>query len=66
MFILLFYVLSSYGVGPAVLVAAILDVGAALLVGSLSFKSGIELVIITLFVYAGMRIAPLISNSLIS
>ena len=65
MFILLFYVLSNYGLSAAVLFAAILDVGAALLVGSLSLKSGIELAIITLFVYAGMRIAPIISSFLV-
>jgi hypothetical protein len=63
-FALLFYALQSYGVGAAVLLAAALDVGAALLVGNLDLRAGIELAIITIFVYAGMRIAPLIAKLL--
>jgi hypothetical protein len=64
-FAVLFYVLQSYGVGAAVLLAAALDVGAALLVGNLNLRAGIELAIITVFVYVGMRVAPLIAKLLV-
>ena len=63
-FAMLFYVLQGYGVGAAVLLAAALDVEAALLVGNLNLRAGIELAIITVFVYAGMRVAPLIAKLL--
>jgi len=63
-FALIFYVLQNYGVGAAVLLAAALDVGAALLVGNLNLRAGIELGIITIFVYVGMRVAPLLAKIL--
>ena len=63
-FMLLFYALQNYGVEAAVLTAAALDVGAALLVGKLNLRAGLELAIITLFVYVGMRVAPLIAKTL--
>jgi hypothetical protein len=66
LFIVLFYTLQHYGVGVTVLLAAVLDVGAALLLGSLDLKVGIELVVITIFVYVGIRVAPLIANYLTS
>ena len=65
MFLVLYYVLKNFGVEATVLLAAIFDVGAALLVGKLDTKAGVELLIITLFVYAGIKIAPLITNRLI-
>jgi hypothetical protein len=43
-----------------------LDVEAALLVGKLDIKTGIELMVITVFVYVGIRVAPLIANLLTS
>ena len=63
-FILLLYALQIYGVEAAVLLAAALDVGAALLVGNLNLRAGIELAIITVFVYVGMRVAPLMAKVL--
>jgi len=44
----------------------VLDVGAALPVGKLDSKAGIELIVITVFVYVGMRVAPLIANLIAS
>ena len=64
MFLVLYYVLKNFGVEATVLLAATFDVGAALLVGKLNLKAGVELLIITLFVYAGIKIAPLITNRL--
>ena len=51
--------------GAAVFTAAVLDVGAALLVGGLSLRAGIELGIITVFVYVGMRVAPYAAKLLV-
>lgn len=65
MFMLLYYILQHYGVGAAVLAAAALDVGAALLIGKLDLRSGLELAIITIFVYVGMRVAPLVAKLLV-
>ena len=45
--------------------AATLDVGAALLLGNLNLKLGIELIVITIFVYVGIRVAPLIADYLL-
>lgn len=66
LFIMLFYILQHFGVEAPVLSVAALDVGAALLVGKLDLKAGIELMVITVFVYVGMRVAPLIANILTS
>jgi hypothetical protein len=66
LFIVPFYVLQHFGVEATVLSAAALDVGAALLVGKLYFKTEIELMVIMVFVYVGMRVAPLIANILTS
>lgn len=66
LFIGLFYTLQRFGVGATVLLAAALDVGAALLVGNLNLKAGIELTVITIFVYVVIRVAPLIANLLTS
>jgi hypothetical protein len=66
LFIMLFCILQHFGVETTVLSAAALDVGAALLVGKLDVKAGIELMVITVFVYVGMRVAPLIANLITS
>lgn len=65
LFIMLFYTLQHFGVGATVLLAAALDVGAALLFGNLNLKLGIELIVITIFVYIGIRVAPLIADYLL-
>lgn len=59
---MLFYSLQHFRVETTVLSAAALDVGAALLIGKLDLKAGIELIIITISVYIGRRVAPLIAN----
>lgn len=66
LFIMLFYILQHFGVEATVLSAAALDVGATRLVGKLDLKAGIELMVITVFVYVGMRVAPLTANILTS
>lgn len=66
LFIMLFYTLKHFGAGATVLLTAALDVGAALLVGKLDLKAVIELTVITIFVYVGIRVAPLIAKLLTS
>ena len=62
LFLILLYTFQRLGVAATVLLAAIFDLGAALLLGSIDIKSGIELIIITVFVYAGIRLAPMITE----
>jgi len=62
LFLILLYTFQLLGVAATVLLAAIFDLGAALLLGSIDVKSGIELTIITVFVYAGIRLAPMITE----
>jgi len=64
LFVALLYALQHWGVGVAVLLAAALDIGAMLLIGQVNLKAGIELGVITIFVYAGIKIAPLIAELL--
>ncbi len=62
LFILLSNILLKFGMEWAVLFAAAGDIAAAALLGLVDLKSGIELGIITVFVYIGIRVAPLISG----
>jgi hypothetical protein len=57
LFIMLFYTLLCFGVESMILLVAMLGVGAAFLFGKLSLKAGIGPVVITIFVYVGMRVA---------
>lgn len=66
LFIMLFCILQHFGVEATVLSAAALDVGATLLIGKLDVKAGIELMVITVFVYVVIRVAPLIANLITS
>jgi len=65
MFLVMYYTLIRFGVEVTVILAAAFDVAAALLVGKLNLKAGIELLIITAFVYAGIKLAPIISSSIL-
>lgn len=65
LFAVLLYALGHWGMGTAALLAAVLDVGAMLLIGEISVKAGIELALTTVFVYAGIRIAPPIAKLLV-
>lgn len=65
-FVVLFYVLRHLGVEGTVLSAAALDVGADLFIGKLNLKAGIELMVISVFMFVGVRVAPLVANLLTS
>jgi len=65
LFLVLLYVLNTWGVGAAVILAAVFDLGAAALLGELDLKAGLELLVITAFVYAGIRLAPRIVGMLL-
>lgn len=49
-----------------VLLTTVLDVRAALVLGNLNIKAGIELMIITIFLDIGIRVAPIIANHITS
>ncbi len=66
LFIILFYTLKFWGLTAAIVLAAVFDFGAAILLGALNVKAGLELAIITAFVYVGIRLAPWIANAIIS
>ena len=63
---MLFYISQHFGGEATVLSTTALDVGAALLIGKLDLKAGVELIIITIFVYVGIRVARLIASLLTS
>jgi len=58
LFALMVMVYLRLGVEAAIILAASADVAAAVLLGALSAKAGLELAVITLFVYAGIKAAP--------
>jgi hypothetical protein len=62
LFVILSGILVRFGMGWAIIFAAVGDFAAAVLLGLIDLKSGIELAIITVFVYIGIRVAPLISR----
>lgn len=62
LFIVLSSILLRFGMAWAVLFAAVGDVAAAALFGLIDPKAGVELAIITVFVYVGIRVAPLLSG----
>jgi hypothetical protein len=61
-FVILSGILVRFGMGWAIIFAAVGDFAAAALLGFIDLKSGIELAIITVFVYIGIRVAPLMSG----
>jgi len=64
-FFLLLGILERFGMFWAVLFAAIADFAAAALLGVVELKVGVELAVITIFVYAGIKIAPLVTKLLL-
>ena len=62
LFVILSGILVRFGMGWAIIFAAGGDFAAALLLGLIDPKSGVELATITVFVYVGIRVAPLISR----
>jgi len=60
LFVILSRILIRFGVGWAIIFAAVGDFAAAALL--IDPKTGVELAIITVFVYIGIRLAPVISN----
>ena len=62
LFALMLQSLLRIGVEFAIFVAATADFAAAALLGVIDLKSGVELLIITAFVYAGIKLAPIITG----
>ena len=65
LFIMLVHVILRLGIEWAIFIAAAADVAAAALLGTLDLKAGVELLVITAFVYAGIKLAPVISGLLL-
>ncbi len=65
LFIMLVHVILRLGVEWAIFIAAVADIAAAALLGTLDLRTGVELVVITAFVYAGIKLAPVISGLLL-
>lgn len=62
LFVILSHITIRFGIGWAILFAAVGDVAAAALLGVRDLKTGVELAIITVFVYVGIRLAPVTSG----
>lgn len=62
LFMILPNVTIRFGTELAILFVAVVDVAVAALLGVIEPKAGVELAIITVFVYIGIRLAPVISN----
>jgi hypothetical protein len=62
LFLILSGILIRFGMEWAIIFAAVGDFAAAALLGLVDLKSGVELAIITVFVYVGIRLAPWISE----
>ena len=59
-------ILIKFGIGWAIIFAAVGDFAAAALLGAIDPRTGVELAIITVFVYIGIRLAPVISGLIFS
>jgi hypothetical protein len=62
LFVILSRILTRFGTGWAIIFAAAGDLVAAALLGVIDPKTGVELATITVFVYLGIRLAPVISG----
>lgn len=62
LFVMLSRILIRFGTGWAIIFAAVGDLAAAVLLGAIDPRTGVELAIITVFVYLGIRLAPVISS----
>ena len=62
LFVTLSRITIRFGTEWAILFAAVGDVAAAALLGVIEPRTGVELAIITVFVYIGIRLAPVISG----
>lgn len=60
---LMVLVFGKFGVWGALAVCVLTDLGAALVMGSVSPRAGVETAVIALFVILGVKVAPLISRA---
>ncbi len=62
---LMVYVFGKFGIMGALLICVLTDLFAAMMMGGINIKAGFETFIIALFVIAGVKLAPIIVNSII-
>ncbi|NPB00380.1 MAG: hypothetical protein GXO10_03300 [Crenarchaeota archaeon] len=64
--ILLLYITINYGITLAVIFAALTDIAASLIIGTLNIKYAVEILIISAFVWAGVytatKVSPIITK----
>ena len=63
--ILMVFVFSKLGIIGALAICVLTDLCAAVIMGGINIKAGFETFIIALFVIAGVKLAPVIVNSII-
>jgi hypothetical protein len=57
-------IFKQYGLIPALAFSVLTDIAAALVIKEISFKAGLETLIIALFVIAGVKVASIVSHSI--
>ena len=57
-------IFKQYGLIAALGFSVLTDIGAALVIKEISFKAGLETIIIAMFVIAGVKVASIVSNSI--
>ena len=62
--LLMYWVLQKYGAAWAIGLAAATDIVAALIIGAYSWKATVSVVIIAIFVWAGVYVANLVSKAI--
>jgi hypothetical protein len=62
--LLMYWVLQKYGAAYAIGLAAATDIIAALIIGAYSWKATVSVVIIAIFVWAGVYVANLVSKAI--
>ena len=64
LFGLMFFILSRFGVGWAILLAVLTDILAAVLIGLFSWRSAFQIIVIAMFLWVGIVVAEFTSKIL--
>jgi len=62
--ILMYWVLQKFGTAYAIGLAVVTDIIAALIIGTYSWKATVSVIIIAIFVWAGIFVANLVSKTI--
>ena len=64
LFLLMYWVFQKFGMGYAIGLAVITDIVAALVMGAYSWKSTVSIIVIAVFVWAGVATSNLITKAI--